>query len=407
MTTSAEVKRPTSNSGADSSITESRLRHYGIVICYPRMEHTMILGGRYDAMVEGHDEDELAAAPRVVVLAGPPQPQQQTEEPEAPDIEYTMDRILVRTERAYLRQPELGEDVYVGRGGHKYKLMLNRAGKYYMHDLTRQARPTGTKPVPMMTPFEMARHAINQRNEQLGSALATELLAAETEKATDPLPPSEPVVVQSLDVSGWTEFGDFFERPSIKSTLHMFDVRVADRAVLPCRRIADDCWDSSFVIDSEKDEDGKYLRMVIPVSYLSVFASNREDAIKALRRDLLKIHQNPDLTVHAFLARPSTCGVFDRPGEDEIPDSVCHFGLTVDPDPAVQGYVARCYLVVTGQFANDAEEREYYDTAAPYYKGTHICHGIRPLGPPSEFEAYTGIKIARQEGQIGVRDADL
>jgi hypothetical protein len=377
------------------------------------MEHTMILGGRYDAMVEGYDEDEAAAALRVVVLAGPPQPKQPETEPEVPDIECTMDRDLVRipqadgTERIYLRQPELGEDVYVGKGGHKYKLMCGTEGKYYMHDLARQARPTGAKPVPMMAPFEMARHAINQRNDQLGSALATELLAAEVAKAIDPLPSSNILAVQSLDVSGWTEFGDFFDRPSIKSTLHMFDVRVADRVVLPCRRIADDCWDSSFVIDSEKDEDGKYLRMVIPVSYLSVFASNREDAIKALRRDLLKIHQNPDLTVHAFLAKPCTLVAFDRPGESEIPDSVCHFGLTVDPDPAVQGYVAFCYLAVTGKFTNDVEELEYYGTNAPYYKGTHTCTGIRGLGLPSEFEAYTGIKIARQEGQIGVRDADL
>ena len=361
--------------------------------------------GEDDAIAEAHGKGQLEYVP--VVDCQPPEP------PTSPPVDHmaAMDQNMVRipqrdgTERVYLRQPELGEDVYVGTNGYKFKLMRSLKGKFYMHSLARQAQPVGAKPLPQLTPFEMARHAIVQRNSSLVSALATELLAMQASLATEPLSPSPPVPVESIDVSGWTEFGNFFDKPCIASTLHQFDIRDSDRKVVPNTpdylywKQEKDCTEEEKALKEERRH-----RIVIAVSYLSVFATDREDAVKALRRDLLKIHNNPELTAHSFLAKPCVAAVFDMPRIGEEPNAVAHFRLTVGPEPAIQGYVAFCYLTLSGTFANDAEEREYF--AGNGYP-EHICTGVRPFGLPSEFEAFTGIRIARQEGQIGVRDADL
>jgi hypothetical protein len=118
--------------------------------------------------------------------------------------------------------------------------------------------------------------------------------------------------VEEVDISGWTEFWDFFDKPMSKSTVYQYPgVEGTPGLLLPC-------------------------------AFISVVSANKKQAVARLRRDLWKLH-NSTARVVAFLAKPSVIELVSEPRENEIADTVMTKDLR-GPVPAKRRYAAFCFL---------------------------------------------------------------
>jgi hypothetical protein len=273
--------------------------------------------------------------------------------------------------RVLFSAPDLGKDRYRDRHGKVFCLATTKDGKYYIQSPEVATKPTeGRKPQPTSEETEAIARAHNKVMGEEEGTLAR-ALASGTEWSASFHTSYDCMTLEDVDVSTWSELGDFFCKPHVRSTL----CELSATPGLPGHR------------------------QVLPMSWLCVLATNKEDAVKVLRRQLLTIHSNPNIMVHAFLQTPVIKTVVSKIKEGETPTDFVTLDLG-PPYPAVKAYAAFCSLAASATFLDDADRQDYYGTV----KDTGMT--MRPLSSPQDW-ARRGITIARLEGSVGERDADL
>lgn len=132
--------------------------------------------------------------------------------------------------------------------------------------------------------------------------------------------------VGTLDVSSWTEFGDFFDKPLSKRT------------------------NQNFLIQMKRNTDsfgnwvsGDYIQVMLKLGFIAFTSDNQDKAIMALRNELLKIHKAPDAVVRGFLAKPSVIKLARCCKDGETPDRMGVIDLSGEK-PLKQYYSAFCFI---------------------------------------------------------------
>lgn len=137
-------------------------------------------------------------------------------------------------------------------------------------------------------------------------------LEKDLDNAVDHLKTIE-IKIEQVDTKDWAEFGNFFDAPTNPFSPLEFNDSVGTRHLIPC-------------------------------AFLSVVHSDKQKAIDALRKDLLKLWEHPDVVVPGFLAKPSVIeirSILLKPGE--VPDTTTCTDLR-GPIPAKRRWAAFCFL---------------------------------------------------------------
>lgn len=188
-------------------------------------------------------------------------------------------------------------------------------------------------------------------------------------------PPPEPprLEVEAVDVSSWTELGDFFNHPDSKSVHFSRDEILKD-------------------LDELEDlGDAAFGRVLYPCCFLNHSNVDRDQAVAALRAELKQVQDLGGEPV-AFLARPSVIQLVRLAKDGETQDAE----ITVDlggPRPGKKYYVALCFLF--GYFRGNGY-REYNDNLECY---THsLCFNVKNM---QAFE----VRGACQEGEVPAEES--
>jgi hypothetical protein len=266
-----------------------------------------------------------------------------------------------RDTEVYFRVPELGDGVYSDMSGRRYRLAaaltkkegkVQKTGQFYLRPVLAQAQPTGPaagEKLPDVTPEDLLSFA--HRMSKSRPATAVEL--AEMVRAMPPVEVESPMPVPSyraIDVSTWTEFGDFFKTPETPRVIYKVEVSAG----------------------SVKAE------MHTPVSFLVTTATKEEDAVAILRQQLALIAKSEKVVISHFLAKPQL-------RRTTHPSDMPEYPITAAALPEPRAWTAFCFL---GVALVDSK-------------------GVRPVCTPEELAAELGVAIGRYEGASCECDSDL